>query len=467
MEVHPGMSFYNDVQNGTALVTQTLESANHLSPLHIPPGPPILPERFPSLAENSIEYVKYPQYKTPGALLVESRYRPFHPYVHGNINIRGAPSRNEDTSEPTNINGEVIGPGQQGSFRISQSTEESNQISVSGAPKSMSKPPELDISYRAANMLENVKKALWLSAYKRDYTGRGSMNPLLLDDYDAKIIGRATGELGKEVALRESFPSSTTQVKPLDGRMAYPIRDRQFYISEPQQQDSDVQGPLFLCTNNSIIPKYSEGQQSRGKMSASPFPQHYDTENKARKRTEDVIQNQVRPQSNDQGKTNQEKKLPWNRFRKITDTWKMEQLYQRQLDVPPDPEPSLKPADSIYYEDLQPSRLNNYIVWHHPVMLSKPSSSHLCFEKQADFPALQFASNLKDTTTSCTFPGWIPNCGVPRPQTKLLDIQDSFRKGEAIKCLNNLTKGGIRDLRDHDREGRRHRFQGINSYFFH
>lgn len=45
MEVQPVLSYYNDVPDGTALITKTLETTNHLTPLHIPPGPPILPAR--------------------------------------------------------------------------------------------------------------------------------------------------------------------------------------------------------------------------------------------------------------------------------------------------------------------------------------------------------------------------------------------------------------------------------------
>lgn len=179
-------------------------------------------------------------------------------------------------------------------------------------------------------------------------------------------------------------------------------------------------------------------------------------------------QNQYQPQDFCQGdRRRQGKKTPHNRFQKITDTWKTEYLYQRQLAVPPEPQPILKPAESIYYEDLKPSRLDKYIVWHHPASLSKPASKDLSYEKHGNLQDLPFAACPEETPTRGEFPEWIPNCKVVRPQTKLLDIQNSFTKTEAIKHLNELAKGGMRDLRDHDREGRRHNFQGINAYFFH
>uniref|UniRef100_A0A8D0BE42 Uncharacterized protein n=1 Tax=Salvator merianae TaxID=96440 RepID=A0A8D0BE42_SALMN len=332
------------------------------------------------------------------------------------------------------------------------------------APKSAVKPPELDISRRAANMLENVKKALWLSTYKRDYTGIGSMNPLLLDDYNAKVIGRATGELGHDVELRELFPSETSQVRPLEGRIARYLQGREYHFADPQQKHyAEMQRLALQCTDKPVAHAYSEGAPNAREVSLSTFPQCPIIESGVKKKTEHLPQNQNCPQAFYQEESDQCKVLP---FRKITDTWKIEKLYQRQLAVPPEPEVILKPVDSIYYEDLKPSRFNNYIVWHHPVSLSKPASLDLTSKKHSDVPAVQFASNTKDVVTSSGFPEWIPNCGVPRPQTKLLDIQDSFRKCEAIKRLNDLTRGGIRDLRDHDREGRRHKFHGMHAFLF-
>ncbi|KAH0627379.1 hypothetical protein JD844_003003 [Phrynosoma platyrhinos] len=430
MEVHPGMSFYNDVQDATALVTKTLESANHLTPLHIPPGPVISPERYeelretfelckpvmkgrqesaeypltfpeshrkyeppykfnhehhyygnvkdtplrlPDLPENSVPCVKAAKNKPPGTCLVENRYRPFHPYIHGSNDITGNLQRNEGADGRFNINGE-----------------------------------------------------------------------------------------------RESFPSATSQVRPLEGRIARALQGKPCHISDPQQQDcSDVHSPPLHYTNNSSIPRCSEEVWNNSKTSPGAFQQDPDVDSEAIRRSEYLLQDQIQPQIAYQGEISQVKKSPQNKFRKITDTWKTDKLYQRQLAVPPEPEPSLKPADSIYYEDLPPSRINTYIVWHHPVILSKPGPKDVCFRKPMDKRDPPLAPGVKDIPVIPSFPAWIPNCGVARPQTKLLDIQNSFSKGDAIKRLNDLTRGGVRDLRDHDREGRRHKFQGTHAYFYH
>ncbi|XP_034257831.1 sperm-associated microtubule inner protein 4 [Pantherophis guttatus] len=512
MEVYPRLTYYNDVQDGAAVVTKTLESTDHFTPLHIPPGPPIFPERYeelrktfqlcksilrgsqepretepklpeyhrtyeppykftqgpcseedtknvplrlPELPENSNsnKCARYLKYKTPGALLIENRFRPFHPYVHSNTDIQGGLSKKEDAKE--SIYREAVTCSRHVIEGISHQDE---------TPKSTFQPPEPDLSPRAANILENVKKALWLSTYKRDYTGRGRMNPLQLDDYNAKLIGRATGELGKNVDLRESIHSAMSQVRPLEGRIARVLQGR---ISHHQDQHAteNYESPLHFRDHCSVN-WHSEGMQNSGKASLSPLQQ--DTQNKASQRDNHMLYNWIQPETACQEENSQDKKLLSNRFRKITDTWKTDQLYHRQLTVSPEPEPFLKPAESIYYEDLQPSHLNRYIVWHNPAILSKPASTsiQLKCERCASKPDSECASNVREIVTSCNpSTDWMPNCGMVRPQTKLLDIQDSFTKGEAIKYLNDLTRRGLRDLRDHDRYGRKHKFQGIHAFF--
>ncbi|XP_077159537.1 sperm-associated microtubule inner protein 4 [Paroedura picta] len=521
MEVYPMLSYYNDVQDGTALITKTIETTNHLTPLHIPPGPPLLPDRYeelrdtfqlckpvlksgqkyggsepmlpethrnyepPYIFDNKHDYYNSTQYaplrlprlpdnsaedtsskyklplRVPGTSLVESRFHPFHPYVHpsepDNVYTGGKPDRyDEDGSKPLDMhkkawsgkNGHVYLPG----------IEQHHPAYDSNAPefpKSTFKIPELNISARAANMLENVKKALWLSSYKRDFTGTGSMNPLLLDDHDVKTIGRATGELGINVDLRETFPSHNSQVRPLEGRIARLLQNRRPLLSGPQQQESSiVHMPPLQHTPDSVIRGFSEGVLSCGEVLPIPVQQCPNTENGTERRKAYLAQ----------------KRSPWNKFQKITDTWKTDSLYLRQLAVPPDPDLDLKPTESIYYEDLKPSHLDKYIVWHHPAILSKPASTDLNYGKHGNLQDLKFASSPEDpedTPPRSLTPGWIPNCGVARPQTNLLDIQDSYTKTDAIKSLYDLTRGGIRDLRDHDQKGRRHKFYEFHAYFFH
>ncbi|KAK9396342.1 putative protein C7orf31 like [Crotalus adamanteus] len=122
--------------------------------------------------------------------ILEGRFRPFHPYVHSSTDIQVGPNKKADANQ--SIHREAVACSNHVTEGIGHQDE---------TPKSTFQLPESDLSPRAANILENVKKALWLSTYKRDYTGSGPMKPLQLDDYNAKLIGRATGELGKNVDL--------------------------------------------------------------------------------------------------------------------------------------------------------------------------------------------------------------------------------------------------------------------------
>ncbi|XP_070623497.1 sperm-associated microtubule inner protein 4 [Erythrolamprus reginae] len=395
----------------------------------------------------------YLKYKAPGAQLTESRYRPFHPYIHVNNDIQVDPNKKEDANEPIYRDAVTC------SRHIIDGIGHQDEIY-----KSIYQHPELDLPPRAANILENIKKALWVSTYKRDYTGRGSMNPLQLDDYNNKLIGRATGELGKNVDLRESLHSSMSQVRPLEGRLARLLQGK---ISQEEQEHAteNYESPPHLREHCNIN-WHPEGMQNSRKRSLSPLQQ--DTENKASQRHNYLLNNWIRPESACQEENSQDKKLPSNRLQKITDTWKTEKLYRRQLTVPPEPEPLLKPAESIYYEDLKPPPFNRYIMWHTPAILSKPTpiSTQPKCERCACKLDSECPPNIGEIVTSCNpASDWMPNCGMVRPQTKLLDIQDSFSKGEAIKYLNDLTRQGLRDLRDHDRYGRKHKFQGIHAFF--
>uniref|UniRef100_A0ACB8FUW4 Uncharacterized protein n=1 Tax=Sphaerodactylus townsendi TaxID=933632 RepID=A0ACB8FUW4_9SAUR len=418
---------------------------------------------LPRLLDNSAEDTVNLKYKVPprvpGARLVESRFHPFHPYVHTSQseNVHTAGEHDScDGSKPFNSHKEATGwPEKKEPICLPQFTQQNDPVYDSNVPefsKSTFKIPELNISARAANMLENVKKALWLSTYKRDFTGTGSMNPLLLDDHDVKTIGRATGELGINVDLRETFPSHTSQVRPLEGRIARLLQNRRPLLSGQQQQESSVvHMPPLQHTPDPVLRGFSEGVLSCGEVLPFPVQQCPNAENGTKRRNENWAQ----------------KREPWDRFRKITDTWKTESLYLRQLAVPPDPDPDRKPIESIYYEDLKPSRLDKYIVWHHPVMLSKPASADLNYRKHGNLQDLESTSSVEDTRPRDPLPEWIPNCGVARPQTCLLSIQDFYTKTDTIKRFNDLTRGGIRDLRDHDRKGRRHKFCDFHAFFFH
>ncbi|XP_057274322.1 uncharacterized protein C7orf31 homolog [Pezoporus wallicus] len=99
------------------------------------------------------------------------------------------------------------------------------------------------------NMVQNTERALGITAYSQDFTGRAPMNPLILDNYHVKAVGKLTGELGEDVELKEIFLPSLPQVGPLEGCTVYLLQGQCPNESILQEQCSDasvfIQG--FYC----------------------------------------------------------------------------------------------------------------------------------------------------------------------------------------------------------------------------
>ncbi|KAM9575404.1 sperm-associated microtubule inner protein 4 [Guaruba guarouba] len=83
----------------------------------------------------------------------------------------------------------------------------------------------------------------------RKTRGRVPMNPLILDNYYMKAVGKLTGELGEDVELKETFLLSLSQVRPLEGCTICLLQGQYPYESILQEQCSDasvfIQG--FYC----------------------------------------------------------------------------------------------------------------------------------------------------------------------------------------------------------------------------
>ncbi|XP_074842265.1 sperm-associated microtubule inner protein 4 [Carettochelys insculpta] len=437
-------------------------------------------------------YAMFPNFKSPedqDTGIQASSHQPFHPNVptkaYDMIVLRktkGNPYRHELINIPYDSQKEALHwPGQHGYFHFPKFVEGSRQIYYpkppkTVAPNSMCNPLEANLSPRTANMLQNVEKAQWITTYRHDFTGRGPMNPLVLDDYDMKLIGRVTGELGEDVELKETFLPTLSQVRPLEGRIARVLQGRQPHKSILQVQDSsDFPVPQVLYTVHAVMPSYSEMVLDNRKTATNPDQQCKHTANEAKKREEVSLQTLHLPQAWYQRGEIQDNRSPVNKFQKITDTWQTEALYRRQLAVRPESEhPPTPPWNSLHYEDLKPSRLDQYIVWHNPVSLSKPGlpvgqtggEGGIFQLEHCDQEEIQCTLTMEGYPPTVALPEWIPNSGVPRPQTSLLELQDSFSKTGAHQRFHNSIKGEAKDLRDNIHEGRRHTFYGFNSFYF-
>uniref|UniRef100_A0A8C3T6M6 Chromosome 7 open reading frame 31 n=1 Tax=Chelydra serpentina TaxID=8475 RepID=A0A8C3T6M6_CHESE len=437
-------------------------------------------------------YATFPNFKSPedqDTGIQASSHRPFHPNVPTKAydvivlrKTKGNPYRHEVINIPSDSQKEALHwPGQHTYFHFPKFVEGSSQIYYPKPPKTVApnatcNPLEPNLSPRTTNMLRNVERAQWITTYNHDFTGIGPMNSLVLDDYDMKLIGRITGELGEDVELKETFLPSLSQVRPLEGRIARFLQSRRPHESILQERDSsDVHVPPVLYTVHAVIPSYSDVILNNRKTAPNLDQQCKHTANEAKKRDQDSLQTFHLPQACYQRDESQDNRPIVNKFQKITDTWQTEALYRRQLAVRPETEPPPAPSwNSLYYEDLKPSHLDQYIVWHNPVSLCKPGvpknqtgGEGGNFQPEcSDQEEIQYALTLDSNPPNMELPEWIPNSGVPRPQTSLLELQDSFSKTGAHKRFHNSIKGEAKDLRDNIHEGRRHTFYGFNSFYF-
>ncbi|XP_019364152.1 PREDICTED: uncharacterized protein C7orf31 homolog isoform X2 [Gavialis gangeticus] len=434
-------------------------------------------------------YAMFPNFKSPEDKDVgveASSHQPFHPNIPTKPydviifrKAKGNPYRHEIIRIPYDSQKEALQwPGQHTYVHLPKFVEGSGQRYYPKPPKTVApnttfKPLVPNLSARTTNMLRNLERSHWITSYHHDFTGRGPMQPLVLDDYDVKLIGRITGELGEDVELKEAFLPSLSQVRPLEGRIARLLRGQHPHESVLQEQDYfNIHTPPRACTAHAFLPRYSEVMLSNQKAEANMGQQCKHTETKTKRRAEVQLQLLHLPQAWYQREESQNKKFPVNKFQKITDTWQTEALYRRQLAVRPESELPSNSVNSCYYEDLKPSRLDNYIVWHNPVSLSKPGllnnsreGGHIKHKHSAPEEILS-ALSLEGSSPNRALPEWIPNSGVPQPQTALLELQDSFCKTAAQKRFHDSIKGEAKDLRENIWEGKRHRFYGFNSFYF-
>ncbi|KAM6142344.1 sperm-associated microtubule inner protein 4 [Phoenicopterus ruber ruber] len=393
-------------------------------------------------------YAMFPNFTAPedrDTGIDASSHQPFHPNIPTKVfdavvlrKTRGNPYRHEVVSIPSDSQKKAEHwPGQHTHFQLPQFAEEKGQIYYPNPPKivapiSTFKEREHNLSPRTTNMLRNTERALRITTYSRDFTGRGPMNPLILDNYYMKAVGRLTGELGEDVELKETFLPSLSQVRPLQGRTARLLHGRRPHESILQEQ-------------------YSSNQKRDVSQEQAPLSQTC---------YQKVHYLDTRP--------------PINKLQKITDTLQTEALYRGQLSGRPELESLPKSACSLSCEDFKPRHLDQHTVWETPVSLSKPGlpldvkseESRVLLHKLWHQEACQPAWRPEDGPRDTALPEWIPSCEVPHRQTVLLELQHSFSKTAAQKRFHDSIRGETKDLRDNITEGKRHKFYGFNAFYF-
>ncbi|XP_009877873.1 PREDICTED: uncharacterized protein C7orf31 homolog, partial [Charadrius vociferus] len=341
-------------------------------------------------------YAVFPNFRSPedrDTGIDASSHQPFHPNIPTKPfdavvlrKTRGNPYRHEVVSIPSDSQKAAVHwPGQDIYFQVFKELEH-------------------NLSSRTANMLRNTERALGITTYNRDFTGRGPMNPLILDNYYMKAVGRLTGELGEDMELKETFLPSLSQVRPLEGRTARLLqgrRPRESILQEQHQEQTTLPQTCYQKV-------------------------HYlDT----------------RPQK--------------NKLQKITDTLQTEALYREQLSGRPELESLPKSACSLSCKDFGLTHLDQNTVWEeNPVSLSKPGlpldvkseESRMLSYKLCHEEACQSAWRPEDGSRETALPEWIPSCEVPQRQTALLELQHSFSKTAAQQCFHDSIRGETNDL---------------------
>ncbi|XP_075442923.1 sperm-associated microtubule inner protein 4 [Ascaphus truei] len=380
---------------------------------------------------------------------------------------RGNPYRHEVISIPSDSQKEaLIWPGQHGYFHFPKCYQENGQIYYPIPPKTVApnatyKPLEEAHSGRTVNLQRNLAKSQWLTSYNRSFTERGEMNHLQLDDHHEKAISNITGQTDENTEMKQTFLSTILQARPLEGRFARlregrrPFHSREGKLdSVPESRNTDDVRPLDSDGDSDTdVPIHSV---KFALTDGDTLPICNSRNNNAEKEFKCCSSAKCREPD----------------FRKITDTIQSDSLYRRQTTpIPTSPELNSKTPKSIYYEDLQPGRQGHYMVFQNPFGRGKPwlksdhNTEHADILKAREGPCILSLENRLNTPRT-SGPGGIHDIELQRPRTAL-ELQDSFSKSDVNKTFQQNFPERTRDLRDNCHSGRKHKFYGFDSFYFH
>ncbi|XP_051856974.1 uncharacterized protein C7orf31 homolog [Antechinus flavipes] len=286
-----------------------------------------------------------------------------------------------------------------------------------------------------------LEQSHWLTSYTRDYTGLGSINPFPPVDDQEKEVAILTDSPPKERVQDSAIMEEKVPVHAVPGHDEMSHAKRRLPTG-PSLPTGPVAPKDQISETREMI--------RDGEMLPSPylFP---------------ICQ-----------KTKEGKVYKQGFYPKITDTYKNDALYWRQLCFRPPPEPCIEPEETFYYDNMKPSRLSQYVVWQNPISLSKPSILPDRVDLKPAFPASHLKEPQTPPETSDSgiqkekepFLKQSPKAGALQPQASLLELQNTFSKTEAHKRLKELVVEDTKDLRDNKHSGMKHNFYNYNSYYF-
>ncbi|XP_041496620.1 uncharacterized protein C7orf31 homolog isoform X2 [Microtus oregoni] len=339
------------------------------------------------------------------------------------------------------------------------------------APNTSLNPWDVVDSAKEANIQRNLEKSHWITSYGHDFTGLGPMSPLELDDYHEKEVAELTGQIGFDPQPQEKFHPALKPPRPLEGRIARLLQNQRPLEAMVQQGPPSCPDctPRALCAFHAFIPSTTEVMAMNDNHLPGITHKNKDIEEKI-KEEQGLMSTYTLPTRCPRKEMSSLFDL--TSLPKITDTKKTDDLYWRQLEVKPLPVSYSKPNHYIDYEPLKSAFRDPYTTCQNPVRLS---TSNILYNKtdMDDFAFDNFISkpeflgkDMESNEETRPILGWIPNAGVPNPQTNLLDLRNSFSKSMAQKHFHDSIQEEQKDLRDKINCGMRHQFYGHNAHYF-
>ncbi|XP_063306777.1 sperm-associated microtubule inner protein 4 [Pelobates fuscus] len=372
---------------------------------------------------------------------------------------KGNPYRHEVIyTPPGSLKERLVWPGQDGFYHFPKGHQENGQTFYPTPPKTMapnalSKSHEETLSDRTVNLQKNIIKSQWLTSYNRSFTGQGEMSPLQLDDFHQKRYDQIIGQKDENTELKQTFTSAILQGRPQEGQNDYLQDGRQkpgmreelqkAYSELQPSQSSEahcVESDTYQPTHSTRLPEF--GNDSLAFYCDS---RKYPTEQEA------VCYTPL--------------KVPPD-FRKITDTELFDALYRRQLTPKSTTvEENQKPPKSLCYEDIQPSKLANFMISNKPFSLPKPLIKN---KPECDAQVTKILKAEENKHIARMPPTRvISGKEIKRPRTASLELQDSYIKSEVCKKFHQNFPEKTKDLRKNHYSGKKHTFYGFNSFYFH
>ncbi|KAM4028453.1 sperm-associated microtubule inner protein 4 [Anomaloglossus baeobatrachus] len=362
---------------------------------------------------------------------------------------KGNPYRHEiviNTSDAEKL--PLTWPGQHGYYHIPKSHNENVQIFYpippkTVAPNALYKPYEETLSERTLNLQRNLIKSQWITSYNHSFTGNGEMNPLQLDDFHDRVIGKITGRTDENTEMKQTFVSTVLHTRPLEGRIARLRDGRRPLVRE--ERYIDLESEIAACA------EYSDKKSVADSLS----PRVHDVYSNL-----DACNTTEKDQSHQQHSKCQHKEPDMH---KITDTERSEALYRRQLT----PVPCYVESKPVYTESCQPTGQDPYIDCESPYTLSTHEND--CTSKATGFVKVQNNKRVRycDKQNTLQTQRTAYNYGRTLPRPSLQELEDSFSRSQAHKAFHMHFPENAKDLRENYNSGKKYRFYGFHSFYFH